>query len=173
MFRLRFLVALLRLCISVLAAPLSSTPSLGLLNGKTLNLAPPTNLSLHDQPNLGVLPSDPLFRHIPGSTVTITFRNYTITISRLDSKRCVEAALGDVLTHGDRRYTKVNTPREYAWGTVELSILPEDAMRWVELSHLVQSIQAWLKVYDSVDMNFDVLVDGVGRVGTGRLANVI
>ena len=123
--------------------------------------------------SLGVLPPDPLRRHIPGSTITIIFRNYTISISRSDSMRCVEAAFGDVLAHGDRSYNKVNTPREYAWGTVELSIFPEDAMRWIELARLAGAVEAWLKVYDSVDMNFDVVVNGVGTVGTGRLASVI
>lgn len=46
-------------------------------------------------------------------------------------------------------------------------------MRWLELARLAKSIEVWLLVYDSVDMNFDVVVNGVGTVGTGRLANVI
>ena len=81
--------------------------------------------------------------------------------------------MGDILAHGDRTYSKVNTPREYAWGTVELSIFPEDAMRWLEMACLASAIEAWLKVYDSVDMDFDVVVNGVGTVGTGRLASVL
>ena len=85
----------------------------------------------------------------------------------------MEAAFGDILAHGDRTYHKVRTPREYAWGTVELSICPKDAMRWWELACLVTAIEAWLKMYDSVDMNYDVVVNGVGTVGTGRLASVI
>lgn len=46
-------------------------------------------------------------------------------------------------------------------------------MRWVDMTYLGRSLEAWLKVYDAVDMNFDVVVNGVGTVGTGRLGNVI
>lgn len=123
--------------------------------------------------SLGVLPTDPLRRQVPDSIAAIIFRNYTVAISLSYSKRCVEEALGDVLAHGDRIYSKIRTPRVYAWGTVELSVFPEDAMRWVELNYLAKSIGAWLMVYDSVDMNFDVTLNGVGTVGTGRLASVI
>lgn len=138
---------------------------------KQEHLAPYASvLTLH---SLGVLPSDPLIRHIPGSTVTLIFRNYTITLNRVDSNQCVRAALADVFVHGDRIFSNIDYPREYAWGTVELSVFPIGTMRWVELSYTAHSIQAWLNVYDSVDMNFDVVVNGVGVVGTGRLANVI
>lgn len=110
--------------------------------------------------------------HISHTIVTITFRNYTIPISRSDSTRCVEAAFGDVLAHGDRIYSNITHPREYVWGSVELTVFPEGTMRWIELSCLASSMEAWLRVYDSVDMNFDIVVNGVGIVGTGRLANV-
>ena len=120
-----------------------------------------------------MLPSDPLSRPVPGSTATVIFRNYTIAISRRDSNRCVEAALGDVLVHGDRVESRIVYPREYASGTVELTLIPSSAMRWVELTYVARSIQAWLKVYDSVDMDFDVVVNEVGTVGTGRLGNVV
>ena len=123
--------------------------------------------------SLEVLPTDPLRHQIDGSNVAINFRNYTVAINRSYSMRCVEAALGDVLAHGDHIYGKIRVPRVYAWGTVELSIFPEDTMRWVELTYLAKSIQAWLRAYDSVDMNFDVMVNGVGTVGTGRLAKVL
>lgn len=87
--------------------------------------------------------------------------------------RCVEAAWGDVLTHGDRIHGKIRGPRVYAWGTVELLVFPNEVMQWIEMTFLVKSIQGWLNEYDSVDMDFDVLVNGVGTVGTGRLANVL
>lgn len=64
-------------------------------------------------------------------------------------------------------------PREYAAGRVELTIIPEATMEWVHWFHAIKSIHFWLMTYDSVDMDFDVVVDGVGTVGTGRLTNVI
>ena len=123
--------------------------------------------------SLGSLPTDPYSHRVPGSDVTIVFRNYTIAISGSDSNRCVEEALGDALTHGDEILRKVQAAREYAWGTVELSIVPLGSMRWLDLSYAVKSLHAWLRVYDSVDLNFDIVIQGVGLVGTGRLANVI
>lgn len=77
------------------------------------------------------------------------------------------------MAHGDRIYKEIKYPREYAWGTVELSISPGGTMRWVEWSYAVKAIQAWLMVYDSVDMNFDIVDSEVGVIGTGRLANVV
>lgn len=190
MSSLYFLVFLFQLCTSILAAPLSTAPSLGLLNSDALNITSATNntspnkskyvtmllaayASVLTSPSLGVLPSDPLSRHFPGSPFTIFFRNYTISISRSDCARCVEAAYGDVFAHGDRMNSRVGSSREYAWGTVELSISPRHNMRWMEMWFVARSIKAWLKVYDAVDMNFDVLVNGLGVVGTGRLANII
>lgn len=123
--------------------------------------------------SLGVLPTDPLLRQIPGSMIGILFRNYTVAISRSYSLRCVEEVWGDVLAHGDEISGKIGTPRVYAYGTVELSIFPGDAMRWGDLRYLARSIQAWLDQYDAVDMNFDVMVNGLGTVGTGRLASVL
>lgn len=69
--------------------------------------------------------------------------------------------------------SNIDHHREYAWGTVELTIIPTSAMRWVELKYVARSIEAWLTVYDSVDMDFDVVVKGVGTVGTGRLGNIV
>ena len=46
-------------------------------------------------------------------------------------------------------------------------------MEWAHWFHAIKSIHLWLMTYDSVDMDFDVVVDGVGTVGTGRLTNVI
>lgn len=122
--------------------------------------------------SLGVLPPDPLSSHIRDTDVTIIFRNYTIAISRPNANHCVEAALGDLLAHGDRTSAKIRFPREYAWGTVELTIIPGSTMQWLEWSYAVKSIQAWLRVYDCVDLNFDVVKSELGVVGTGRLANV-
>ena len=123
--------------------------------------------------SLGTLPTDPYSRRIPNSDVTIVFRNYTIAISGSDSRRCIEEALGDVLTHGDGMHRKVQAARLYAWGTVELSIVPLGSMRWLDLSYAAKSLLAWLRDYDSVDMNLDIVIQGIGLVGTGRLANVI
>lgn len=124
-------------------------------------------------PSLGILPSDPLSRHIPGSGFSMIFRNYTIGISRSDCVRCVEAAFGDYVAHGDRINNRIGASREYAWGTVELSVLPRENMRWAEMKYVVRSIDAWLRSYDSVDMDFDIVVNGLGIVGTGRLTSVI
>ena len=105
--------------------------------------------------------------------VTIVFRNYTIAISQMDSKACILAALGDVLIHRGQARIEARLPLEYAFGTVELSVYPSGSMRWVEMWYLVRSLHAWWEEYDSVDMNFDVVVYGTGTVGTGRLANVL
>ena len=64
-------------------------------------------------------------------------------------------------------------PREYAAGTVELKVVPEVKMEWAHWFHAIKSIHSWLMTYDSVDMDFDVVVDGVGTVGTGRFINVM
>ena len=101
------------------------------------------------------------------------FRNYTVAISRSDLIECTEAALGDILAHADQLREKIGTPREYAWGTVELTIYPRKSMQWVEFSYAVSSIRTWLNMYDSVDMDFDVMINGRGIVGTGRLGSVI
>ena len=68
---------------------------------------------------------------------------------------------------------EARSPLEYAFGTVELSVNPMGSMRWVEMWYLVRSLHTWWEEYDSVDMNFDVVVYGRGTVGTGRLANVL
>lgn len=52
-------------------------------------------------------------------------------------------------------------------------LVPGRTMRWVEWSYAVKTIHMWLMEYDCVDLNFDVVVNGAGIVGTGRLANVI
>ena len=52
-------------------------------------------------------------------------------------------------------------------------MVPKETMRWKEWSYASRLIYTWLRVYDSVDMNFDVVLDGVGIVGTGRLASII
>ena len=101
------------------------------------------------------------------------FRNYTVAISRSDAKQCADAALGDVLANSDRLQGRIGTAREYPWGTVELIIYPKEYMRWLDLSYAVRSIYEWLTLYDPVDLNFDVLIQRRGLVGTGRLANVI
>ena len=105
--------------------------------------------------------------------VTIVFRNYTIAISRADSKGCITAALGDVVIHRDQGRIGARPPLEYAWGTVELSVNPTGSMRWLDLFYLVRMLHAWWEEYESVDMNFDVVVEGTGTVGTGRLGNVL
>lgn len=70
-------------------------------------------------------------------------------------------------------YRRIETAREYAWGTVELMIIPQITMRWVDWFHAIKSIREWLKLYDSVDMKFDVMIGGIGTVGTGRLASTV
>lgn len=192
MFSLYVLVFFQQLCNSVIpAAPLSLIPSLRLHNGEALNLVLPTNLSLYNQStcskvpppyeqrphvsepySLGFLPRDPHSTSIPNSGVTTIFRNYTISIDRHDSVKCVEEALGDVLCHNDRIEHRIRYHREYAWGTVELTMTPGEMMRWYEWSFACRSLFAWTRVYEAVDMNFDVVVDGVGIVGTGRMADV-
>ena len=129
-------------------------------------------LTLHSS---GGLPPDPLTRGVPESRpmITIVFRNYTIAISRADSKDCILAALGDVVIHRDQGRVEVSQPLEYAWGTVELSINPTGSMRWKEMLYLVRMLHAWWEEYESVDMNFDVVMEGTGTVGTGRLGNVL
>ena len=192
MSTLHFLIFLLPLCTSILAAaaPPPTIPSLTLSNGDALNLTFPNNPTLSSRfgwvsklqpntttfshsPSLRDLPPDPLYRPVPHTTVTIVFRNYTVPINRLSATRCIEAAVGDILTHGDTMYSGIRFPREYAWGAVELTLVPGATMRWVEWSYTVKTIHMWLRMYDSVDLNFDVVVDGVGTVGTGRLANTI
>ena len=105
--------------------------------------------------------------------VTVVFRNYTIAISHMDSKACILAALGDVLIHRGQGRIEARPPLEYAWGTVELSVNPTASMRWLDMWYLVRLLHAWWEEYDSVDMDFDVVVAGMGTVGTGRLANVL
>lgn len=83
------------------------------------------------------------------------------------------AAFGDVLAHEDQMESKVDATREYAWGTVILSVFPEKTMRWVELCYAIKAVEEWLIIYDSVDLDFDVTVHKVGVVGRGRLANVV
>lgn len=46
-------------------------------------------------------------------------------------------------------------------------------MRWIDWAYAVQSIRRWLLVYDSVDMDFDVVVSETRVLGTGRLASVL
>lgn len=77
------------------------------------------------------------------------------------------------MVYRDRLFDKINTPQEYAWGTVELTIFPEASMRWIEWAYAAQSIRRWLLIYDSVDMDFDVVVSETGVLGTGRLASVV
>ena len=38
---------------------------------------------------------------------------------------------------------------------------------------MARSLDVWLEEYDSVDLDFDVVVEGKGRVGTGRLKDVL
>ncbi|CAF9933986.1 MAG: hypothetical protein ALECFALPRED_005806 [Alectoria fallacina] len=176
MSKLHFLMFLLPLCPSILAAaapPPPTIPSLTLSNSDALNLTFPKNPTLPSQPRLGDLPPDPLYSPIPDTILTLVFRNYTVPINHLSATRCVEAALGDILTHGDRIYSEIRVPRDYAWGAVELMLVPGRTMRWVEWSYAVKTIHMWLMEYDCVDLNFDVVVNGAGIVGTGRLANVI
>ena len=116
---------------------------------------------------------DPFSHHVPDSTATIVFRNYTIAISLNACIRCTEEALGDILAHDDEMYQRIETTREYAWGTAELMIVPQITMRWVDWFNAIKSIREWLKMYDSVDMDFDVMIDMVGTVGTGRLASTV
>lgn len=193
MFTPYILVFVHQLCNSVIpAAPLSLISSPRLHDGEALNLVLATNVSLHNQStclkppppykehprisrtpySLGSLPSDPHATSIPNSGVTTIFRNYTISISRHDSVKCAEEALGDILCHNDRLEQRIEYYREYAWGTVELTMTPGETMRWWEWSFASRSIFAWMRVYDAVDMNFDVVLDGVGIVGTGRMADV-
>ena len=72
----------------------------------------------------------------------------------------------------DRLHSNITVPKNYQSGTVELSVIPGDAMEWMHLSQAGMLLFRWLKVYDPVDLNFDVAVDDVGIVGTGRLGNV-
>lgn len=192
MFTLYVLVFFHQLCNSIVpAAPLSSISSPRLHNGDSLNLVLATNLSLHNQstcskvspsykehpyisrqyrPNS--LPSDPYSISVPNSGVTTIFRNYTTSISRPDSVRCAEEALGDVLCHNDRLDHRIQYHREYTWGSVELTLTPGGIMRWREWKFASKSVFSWMRVYDAVDMNFDVVLDGIGIVGTGRIADV-
>ena len=80
--------------------------------------------------------------------------------------------MGDCITHSDRLYSKIAWAREYPFGTAELTMTPGKAMRWAEWWYAVRAINDWLRVYDSVDLNFDIAVDGGRIVGTGRLAVV-
>ena len=77
------------------------------------------------------------------------------------------------MAHFDRIRERIDTPREYGWGTVELTIVPNSNMRWFEWAYAAQSLRRWLLVYDSVDMDFDVVVPGARIVGTGRLTSVL
>lgn len=186
------LVIFYHLCNSIIpAAPLSLVSSPRLHGSEAFNLVLATNLSLHNQStcskvpspyknrphisrqhSLGALPPDPYSTSVPNSGVTTIFRNYTVPISRYDAVKCAEAALGDVLCHNDRLEHRVRYHREYAWGVVELTMTPGETMRWWEWSFACRAIFAWTRVYESVDMNFDVVLDGVGIVGTGRLEDV-
>lgn len=105
--------------------------------------------------------------------ITVVFHNYTIAINRVDSKACVRAALGDVLIHWGEVRIEASQPLEYAWGTVELSVNPTGSMRWLEMWYMVRLLDAWLDEYDSVDLDIDVVVEGKGTVGTGRLVDVL
>ena len=77
------------------------------------------------------------------------------------------------MVYRDRYLDKISTPQEYAWGTVELTIVPQASMRWIDWAYAVSSLRRWLLVYDSVDMDFDVVVIGTRVLGTGRLASVL
>ena len=77
------------------------------------------------------------------------------------------------MVYRDRLLDKINTPQEYAWGTVELTIFPGASMRWIEWAYVVQSIRRWLLMYESVDMDFDVVISETRVLGTGRLASVL
>lgn len=129
-----------------------------------------TFLTFH---SLGYLPTDPLSRKVSGSEVTVVFRNYTITIPRSYSRQCVKAAFGDAIAHEDRLYRQIQTLREYAWGSVELTMVPGRNMLWLHWWYAIGAISDWVASYDSVDVNFDVHVDEMGIVGTGRLAGMI
>ena len=52
-------------------------------------------------------------------------------------------------------------------------MVPEREMLWLHWWYTVAAICNWLERCDSVDMNFDIEVAGMGIVGTGRLAGMI
>ena len=70
-------------------------------------------------------------------------------------------------------YRRIRTPREYAWGSVELTMIPGQMMLWVHWWYAIGALHSWVISCDSVDMNFDVEVGEMGIVGTGRLAGMI
>ena len=46
-------------------------------------------------------------------------------------------------------------------------------MRWLDWGIALTGIAHWLKVYEAVDLDFDVDVNGIGAIGRGRLRNVL
>ena len=77
------------------------------------------------------------------------------------------------MAHEDRLNRRIQTPREYAWGSVELTMVPGQKMLWSHWWYAIAALNHWITSYDSVDMNFDVEVGEMGVVGTGYLAGII
>lgn len=83
----------------------------------------------------------------------------------------IGTAFEDAMAHRPDQRTGTQTLR-YTQGymdVVDLTIAPTEAMTWEMWGYALLGIGSFMQKWEYVELSFDVVVLGLGRVGTGRV----
>lgn len=163
----------LQLYAVILATALPATvPSEVLNNLLTLNFTIPYNLTHSATSPSNILPPDPSYETMMGSTVI--FHNYGDPIAPQDTGACLTRLLQICLEHFPDIREYVETPVRITVGSVELIVVPgnRQSLTWSLLAVTELLLGTWLEKYEYRTLSFEHWYFEHFRVATGTLSRV-
>ena len=125
-----------------------------------------------------ILPSDPYYLQVPGTTQTLKFHNYGQVIDDLTTVALLQQASDDALQTHQRADTPMGE-HDYVYRdgmgyryALQLVLKPGSVMTWDLWYEAIGGIAEFVSAFEYRELRFDVLIGGktgYAVVGNGRL----
>jgi hypothetical protein len=105
------------------------------------------------------------------SPLRIKFYSYGLPLNEKGVLNVIHAARSDIETHDIEAPINQSeiTFRDWKYRLVELALRPQRQVTWLQWEATTLAMHFFIEAYDTVEMKFDVEIDGSLALGTGTL----